>query len=120
VLFNLVLAAYFVIRMAHPDGTDRTAPVVGTVFPTTLVPGETFTVVGLNLTGDMDPDGTLPPGQSSPVIKIDGAIAADVTVDPKVPDRIVAKAPVLPPGLHTLTVVNAWGVETPEGKPVQI
>jgi hypothetical protein len=144
VLFNLVLAGYFVIRMAKPDGTglpplpdallgltgvaaalyvgkkavDRTTPVISTVFPTTLAAGQSFTVVGSSLTGDLAADGALPPGQHAPAIKIDGEVADDVTVDPKTPDRIVARAPSLPPGPHTLTVVNAWGVETPDGKAV--
>jgi hypothetical protein len=146
ILFNLVLAGYFVMRMAQPDGTglpplpdallgltgvaaalyvgkkavDRTTPVVSTVFPTTLVAGQSFTVVGSSLTGDLGTDGTLPPGQHPPAIKIDGAVADDVTVDPKTPDRITATAPALPAGPYTLTVVNAWGVETPDGKAVQM
>ena len=146
VLFNLVLGVYFVIRMAKPDGTglpplpdallgltsvaaalyvgkkavDRTAPVLTTVFPTTLVAGQQFTVVGSNLTGDLAPNGTPPPGRSTPAVKIGGAVATDVVVDPSTQDRIVARAPSLPPGPYTLTVVNTWGAETPEGKAVQI
>jgi hypothetical protein len=48
------------------------------------------------------------------------AVSSSPRLRPTRAVRIVATAPPLDKGPHTVTVVNAWGVETPDGKQIQM
>ena len=144
-LFNLVLAGYFVIHLGHPDGAGlpplpdallgltgvsaalyvgkkavaRSTPIIKSVVPSKLVADERFAVIGTNLTWDppLAEGAGLPKGTMMPMVKVGDLAATDVQVDRVMPDRLTA----LPPdGLnagedYTLTVINVWGVETATG-----
>ncbi|HET9105106.1 MAG TPA: hypothetical protein VFN55_17285 [Solirubrobacteraceae bacterium] len=132
VIFNVITAGYFVAQFLNPDGSGLpmmpdtllgltsvsaslyvgkkaiadTQPQVTGVFPMPLRDGQTFTVIGAELT--VDPAS---PTDARPQVSIDGVLAQDVVM---VGANLTAKAPPnLAPGgsptIRTLRVLNPYG-----------
>jgi hypothetical protein len=117
-VFNLILAAYFVARFLQANGdglpalpdtllgltsvsaalyvgkkaATRNQPTITGVFPAILRAGQPFTVTGSGLT--VDPTQNPPvPGVMALQVTVNGVPALNVVPDPAVPDRLTATAP---------------------------
>jgi hypothetical protein len=120
VIFNLILASYFVVEMLRVTGTGlphlpetllgltsvsaalyvgkkaatRTQPTISAVFPAFLVDGATITITGNGLTKDLSvPESQQPSNLREPQVTINGVSAEQVRADPNVQDRITARVP---------------------------
>ena len=119
VIFNLILATYFVSEVVHltsvglppipqtllgltsvsaalyvaKKAVTGTQPTIGAVFPSFMVPGRTITITGTGLTDDP----ALAPNRRAPRVMVNGVEADQVTADPQVADRLTAR---VPPGLN--------------------
>ena len=143
VVFNVILAAYFVAEFLKITGNGlptlpdtllgltgvsaalyvgkkaaaNSQPTVSSVFPSTLRGGQTFTITGTGIT----PDPTQPPpaGLAPLQVTVNGVLAANVLADPRVADRLTADTPagLVPAGsgplAATVEVFTAYGVAAP-------
>jgi IPT/TIG domain len=141
VIFNLILATYFVSEVVHltsvglppiPEtllgltsvsaalyvakkAATRTQPTITAVFPSFLLAGKPITITGNNLTDD-----PALPNRTPPKVMINGVEALNVAPDNQIPDRITAT---VPPGLNPsptnspidgkVEVLSSLGFKTP-------